>query len=45
MVYNEPNLNLDKLVELDKGTNIHIKNIITLLTEVIKPQEGNIPSL
>ena len=34
IVYNEPNLNLDKLVELDKSTNIHIKNIITLLTEV-----------
>ena len=34
IVYNEPNLNLDKLVELDKSTTIHIKNIITLLTEV-----------
>ena len=29
IVYNEPNLNLDKLVELDKSTTIHIKNIIT----------------
>ena len=36
IVYNEPNLNLDKLVELDKSTTIHIKNIITLLTEVYK---------
>ena len=34
IVYNEPNLNLDKLVELDKSTTILIKNIITLLTEV-----------
>ena len=25
IVYNEPNLNLDKLVELDKSTTIHIK--------------------
>ena len=33
-VYSEPNLNLDKPVELDKGTTIHIKNIITLPTEV-----------
>ena len=33
-VYNEPNLNLDKPVELDKVTTIHIKNIITLPTEV-----------
>ena len=36
MVYNEPNLNLDKLVELGKSTTIHIKNMITLLTEVYK---------
>ena len=36
IVYNEPNLNLDKLVELDKSITIHIKNIITLLTEVYK---------
>ena len=36
IAYNEPNLNLDKLVELDKITTIHIKNIITLLTEVYK---------
>ena len=34
IVYNEPNLNLEKLVELDKSTTIHIKNILTLLTEV-----------
>ena len=33
-VYNEPNLNFDKLVELEKRTTIHIKNIFTLLTEV-----------
>ena len=40
IVYNEPNLNLDKLVELDKSTTIHIKNIITLLTEVYKTTSG-----
>ena len=40
MVYNEPNLNLDKLVEPDKSTTIHIKNIITLLTEVYKTTRG-----
>ena len=33
-VYNESNINIDKLVELEKRTTIHIKNIITLLTEV-----------
>ena len=33
-VYNESNLNLDKLVEIEKRTTTHIKNIITLLTEV-----------
>ena len=42
-VYNEPNLNLDKLVELDKSTTIHIKNIITLLTEVYKTTRGENP--
>ena len=31
IVHNEPNLNLDKLVELDESASIHIKNIITLL--------------
>ena len=31
IVDNEPNLNLDKLVELDESVSIHIKNIITLL--------------
>ena len=36
IVYSKPNLNLDKLVELDKSTTIHIKTIITLLTEVYK---------
>ena len=43
MVYNEPNLNLDKLVEPDKSTTIHIKNIITLLTEVYKTTRGENP--
>ena len=42
-VYNEPNLNLDKPVELDKGTTIHIKNIITLPTEVYKTTRGENP--
>ena len=45
IVYNEPNLNLDKLVELDKSTTIHIKNIITLLTEVYKTASGENPIL
>ena len=40
IVYNEPNLNLDKLVELDKSTTTHIKNIITLVTEVYKTTRG-----
>ena len=40
IVYNEPNLNLDKLVELDKSTTIHIKNIITLVNEVYKTTRG-----
>ena len=43
IVHNEPNLNLDKLVELDKSTTIHIKNIITLLTEVYKTKRGENP--
>ena len=43
ILYNEPNLNLDKLVELDKSTTIHIKNIITLLTEVYKTTRGENP--
>ena len=43
IVYNEPNLNLDKLVELDNRTTIHIKNIITLLTEVYKTTKGENP--
>ena len=43
VVYNEPNLNLDKLAELDKSTTIHIKNIITLLTEVYKTTRGKNP--
>ena len=33
-VSNDPNLNFDKLVELEKRTTIHVKNIITPLTEV-----------
>ena len=40
IVYNEPNLNLYKLVELDKSTTIHIKNIMTLLTEVHNTTRG-----
>ena len=43
IVYNKPNLNLDKLVELDKSNTIHIKNIITLLTEVYKTTTGENP--
>ena len=43
IVYNEPNLNFDKLVELDKSTTIHIKNITTLLTEVYKTTIGENP--
>ena len=43
IAYNEPNLNLDKLVELDKSTTIHIKNILTLLTEVYKTTRGENP--
>ena len=43
IVHNEPNLNFDKLVELDKSTTIHIKNIITLLTKVYKTKGGENP--
>ena len=43
IVYNEPNLNPDKLVELDKSTTNHIKNIITLLTEVYEITRGENP--
>ena len=43
IVYNKPNLNLDKLGELDKSSTIHIKNIITLLTEVYKTTRGENP--
>ena len=42
-IYSEPNLNLDKLVELDKSTTIHIKNITTLPTEVYKTTIGENP--
>ena len=43
VVYNEQNLNPDKLVELDKSTTIHIKNIVTLITEVYKTTRGENP--
>ena len=43
IVYNEPSLNLDKVVELDQSTTIHMKNIITLLTEVYKTTRGENP--
>ena len=42
IVCNKPDLNTDKLVELDKSTTIHIKNIIT---EVCISTRGEIPSL
>ena len=45
IVYNEPNLNLDKLVKLERSTTIYIKNVITLLTEVYKTTRGEIPFL
>ena len=45
IVYNEPILTLDKLVELDKSTTIHIKNIITLLTEKYKTARGKVSFL
>ena len=40
IVYNQPHFKLDKLVELDKGTTNHIKNIITLLTQLYKTTRG-----
>ena len=43
IAYNVANLYLDKLVELDDTTTIHIKNIITLLTEVYKATSGESP--
>ena len=45
IVHNEPILTLDKLVELDKSTTIHIKNIITLLTEKYKTASGKVSFL
>ena len=39
----EPNLNIDKLVELRKSTTIHIKKIMTLLTQVNKTTRGENP--
>ena len=43
LIYNELNLNLDKLAEPDKITNIHIKNVITLLSELHKTARGEYP--
>ena len=43
IICNEPNINLNKLAELNKSTTIHIKNIITLLTEVYKTARGENP--
>ena len=43
IVFNEPNLNLDKLVELGKSATIHIKNIITFLTKAYKTTRGKNP--
>ena len=43
IIYNEPNLNLDKLIKLGKSTTIHIKIIITLITEVYKTTRGENP--
>ena len=43
IVYNEPNLNLDKLVKVDNSATIQIKNIITVLTEVGKTRRGENP--
>ena len=40
IVYYEPNLNLDQLIDLDKSTKIHKKHTITLLTEVFKTTRG-----
>ena len=43
IVCNEPNLNIDKLVELDKSITIHIKNITTLFYEQnVHPKKSNI---
>ena len=41
IVCKEPNLNIDKLVELDKNITIHIT---TLLSEVYKPTSGENPT-
>ena len=43
IICNEPNINLNKLAELNKSTTIHIKNIVTLLTEVYKTARGENP--
>ena len=44
IVYNEPHMSLQQLIEKDKGMSIHTKNIITLLTEIYKPDKGENPS-
>ena len=43
IVYNKPNLNLDKLVKIDNSATIQIKNIITVLIEVGKTRRGENP--
>ena len=40
VVFNDPTLYLNELVELDKSTTVHTKNIISLLTEVFKTTRG-----
>lgn len=44
-LYNEPNLNLDELVELGKSTAIHARNIVTLLIEMFKTTREEIPQV
>ena len=36
MVYNEPYISLEELVNLDRGISIHSKHINTLLTAIYK---------
>ena len=36
ILYNEPNLSLNDILEQKQCINIHTKNIITLLTEIYK---------
>ena len=40
VVFNDPTLYLNELVELDKSTTVHTKSIISLLTEVFKTTRG-----